>query len=58
MEEKRRVWALIKDGIVINRCIWDGVTEWTPDEGVTPVEITDDERRLQIGEEYVPKDTK
>ena len=25
------------DGICINRCLWDGVTEWQPPEGCTAV---------------------
>lgn len=55
MEEKRRVWALIKDGIVINRCIWNGIVEWTPGDDITLVEITDDETKLQMGEPYEEK---
>jgi len=29
--------ALIKNGLVDNMVLWDGVTEWTPPEGVTMV---------------------
>lgn len=27
-------YAVVKDGIVINMVVWDGVTEWQPDEGM------------------------
>ena len=27
------------DGLIINACEWDGVTEWAPPEGCTAVEL-------------------
>lgn len=39
-------YVVIRDGVVENVIIWDGVTDWTPPEGCT-VERSD---TLQIGD--------
>lgn len=30
------------DGLIINACEWDGVTEWAPPEGCTAVQVDED----------------
>lgn len=40
-------WAMIKDGVVINVCNWDGLlTTWQPPEGI---EMQKAEDRVAIG---------
>ena len=35
-------YAIIKNGMVINTCVWDGVTEWQPPEDTEVVELSED----------------
>jgi hypothetical protein len=35
-------YAIVCDGQVVNVCLWDGVTDWTPDEGCTVHKLPDD----------------
>lgn len=35
-------YALVRDGQVVNVALWDGKTEWTPDEGCTVHKLADD----------------
>lgn len=35
-------YALVCDGQVINVTLWDGKTDWTPDEGCTVHKLADD----------------
>lgn len=37
MPESIEYAILNADGVCINRCLWDGVTEWQPPEGCTAV---------------------
>jgi hypothetical protein len=38
MENSVIEYAILNaDGLCINRCLWDGVTEWQPPEGCTAV---------------------
>ena len=53
-------YAHVQDGVVVNVSLWDGVTDYTPPEGVTMVPLpftVDDEgeRRYQggIGWDYI-----
>ena len=38
--EKR--YAILRGNEVVNVTIWDGVSEWQPDEGCTAIECPDD----------------
>jgi hypothetical protein len=40
-------YIIVKDGIVINIVLWDGVTQWSPPEGQA---IRNDS--LNIGDKY------
>lgn len=42
-------YAIIKNNIVINSCVWDGLTEWQPTEGDQVVEMPEN---VGIGYEY------
>lgn len=35
---------MIQEGKVVNVCLWDGLSNWTPPEGTTLVELKDDEQ--------------
>jgi hypothetical protein len=35
-----RFWVLIKDGVVENSIVWDGVSNWSPPTGYEVVETT------------------
>jgi hypothetical protein len=38
MENPAIQYAILNaDGVCINRCLWDGVTDWQPPEGCTAV---------------------
>lgn len=37
MSEPIEYAILNADGVCVNRCLWDGVTEWQPPEGCTAV---------------------
>ena len=32
-------YAIIRDGVVVNVCVWDGVTTWQPPQGCIVVPI-------------------
>ncbi len=40
------------NGNVINTCVWDGVSLWSPPEGTTAV-LCDDEPNAEIGGTYI-----
>jgi hypothetical protein len=35
-----RFWVLVKDNIVVNSIVWDGVSSWTPPDDHELVETT------------------
>lgn len=42
-------WAMIKDGVVVNVCLWDGlVSTWQPPDGV----------EMQLAPDHVSRDWK
>lgn len=44
-------WAMIKDGVVVNVCLWDGLlTTWQPPEGIE-MQLAPDQ--IAIGWTYV-----
>lgn len=32
-------YAIVENTLVINTCVWDGTSDWTPPEGTTAVQI-------------------
>lgn len=42
------MYALVKDGIVLNVIVWDGISSWTVPEGMSAVEVT-----AETGEPYI-----
>ena len=36
-----KVWTLIKNNVVENVVLWDGISEWSPPDGYTLIDITD-----------------
>lgn len=34
-------WAVIEGGVVVNTILWDGESDWTPNENQIAVEIPD-----------------
>lgn len=48
------MYAIVKDGIVINVVVWDGnLATWQPPEGTTAVEVTADTGPAYIGFPYI-----
>lgn len=45
-------YAIIKNALVINTCVWDGTSDWTPPEGTTAVEIPID-TTAGVGYHYI-----
>ena len=43
-------WAIVKDGKVLNKCVWDGeLATWQPPEGCETIELTDRDCNLGDG---------
>lgn len=53
MDEQTYTYAIIDDltGLVVSRVSWDGVSEWSPGEGVTAVRV-DDPTEGGVGDTY------
>lgn len=39
----RRTWAMIENGVVKNVALWDGESRWDLPEGITLVEVTNED---------------
>ncbi|QNB10899.1 hypothetical protein G5S35_04470 [Paraburkholderia tropica] len=46
------MYALVKDGIVVNIVVWDGSASWSPPEDTTAVEVTEQSGPAYIGGTY------
>lgn len=46
------MYAIVKDGMVVNVVVWDGNTEWQPPEGTTAIKVTEETGPAYIGFPY------
>lgn len=46
------MYALVKDGVVVNIVVWDGSDSWEPPSGTSAVAVTDQTGPAYIGGTY------